>query len=73
MSTEFDTGPSLEEVLREETMAALGIADLGPLLLAAPPVDPAAGLEEAAEWVASRSPAEVAPRDQVGRPASPAA
>jgi hypothetical protein len=73
MSTEFDTGPSLEEVLREETMAALGIADLGPLLLAAPPVDPAAGLEEAAEWVASRSPAEVAPREQVGRPASPAA
>ena len=54
-------------------MAALGISDLGPLLLAAPPVDPAAGLEEAAEWVASRSPAEVAPREQVGRPASPAA
>ena len=27
--TEFDTAPSLEEVLREETMAVLGITDLG--------------------------------------------
>ncbi len=35
--TEFDTGPSEEEVLRAETMAALGIADLAPLLDAASP------------------------------------
>ncbi len=69
--TEFDASWSPEEVLREETMAVLGIADLGPLIAAAPAFDPAAALEEAATWVASRSPTETAPREHVGQLASP--
>jgi hypothetical protein len=60
--TELDTAGSLEEVLREETMDVLGITDLGPLLSAAPAFDPATALDEAAAWVASRSPTEIAPR-----------
>jgi hypothetical protein len=62
ISTEFDAGPSLEEVLRAETMEVLGITDLAPLLSSAPHFDPATALDEVAAWVASRSPAEVAPR-----------
>jgi hypothetical protein len=68
--TEFDTGGSLEEVLREETMAALAITDIGPLLAASPSLDPTAALDEAAAWVASRSPTEIAPREHVARLAS---
>jgi predicted ATPase/DNA-binding SARP family transcriptional activator len=60
--TELGTARSLEEVLREETMNALGITDLGPLLAACPPFDPGAALDDAAGWVASRPPTEVAPR-----------
>ena len=59
--TELDTARSLESELREETMAVLGITDLGPLLAAVPPFDPGAALDEAVAWVASRSPTEIAP------------
>ena len=69
--TELDTGRSPEEVLREETMAVLGINDLGRLLAAAPPFDPTAALDDAAAWVASRSPTEIAPREHVAQLASP--
>ena len=70
--TELDTARSLEEVLREETMAVLRITDLGPLLAAVPPFDPATALDEAAAWVASRSPSETAPREPVAPVVSPA-
>ncbi len=70
MCTEFDTGESLEVVLRDETLAALGITDIGPLLAALLPFDPTAALDEAAAWVASRSPTEIAPREHVVRLAS---
>jgi hypothetical protein len=63
--TELSTARSLEEVLREETMAVLGITDLGPLLSEVPPFDPGAALDEAAAWVASRSPDETASRGSV--------
>jgi hypothetical protein len=69
--TDGDTTRSLEEVLREETMAALGIADLVELLAAVPSFDPAAALDDAAAWVAARSPTEVAPRERTVRLASP--
>jgi predicted ATPase/DNA-binding SARP family transcriptional activator len=69
--TELDTAHSLEEVLREETMAVLGITDLGPLVSDAPAFDPATALDEAAAWVASRSPTEVVPRKRLAQPASP--
>ena len=62
ISTEFDAGPTLEEVLRAETMEVLGITDIRPLLSAAPPFDPATTLDEVAAWVASRSPTESAER-----------
>jgi hypothetical protein len=65
ISTEFDAGPSLEEVLRAETMEVLGITDIGPLLSTAAPFDPATALDEVAAWVASRSPMESAPREPV--------
>jgi hypothetical protein len=65
ISTEYDAGPSLEEVLRAETMEVLGIADIGPLLSAAAPFDPATALDEVAAWVASRSPTEIAQREPV--------
>ncbi len=63
--TELDTGRSPEEVLREETIAVLGITDPGGLLAAAPTFDPTAALDEAAAWVASRSPTEIALRTHV--------
>jgi predicted ATPase/DNA-binding SARP family transcriptional activator len=65
ISTEFEAAPSLEEVLRPETMQVLGITDLAPLLSAAPPFDPATAFDEMAAWVASRSPSEIAPREPV--------
>ncbi len=71
IQTESDTATSLEEVLREETMAVLGISDLGPLLSAAPPFDPATALDEAAGWVASRSSTETAPRERLAEFATP--
>jgi predicted ATPase/DNA-binding SARP family transcriptional activator len=70
IQTELSTARSLEEVLREETMAVLGITDLGPLLAEVPPFDPGAALDEAAAWIASRSPTETAPR-HAGRPVQP--
>jgi hypothetical protein len=59
----LDTGQLPEEVLREETMAVLGITDIGRLLAAAPPFDSATALDDAVVWVAPRSPTEIAPRD----------
>jgi predicted ATPase/DNA-binding SARP family transcriptional activator len=56
-----------ESVLRDEALAVLGITEVGPLLDAAPPLDPAAALAEAAAWVAARDPAETSPRENVVR------
>jgi predicted ATPase/DNA-binding SARP family transcriptional activator len=67
---ELDTGQLPEEVLREETMAVLGITDIGRLLAAAPPFDSATALDDAVVWVASRSPTEIAPRDRAAGLAS---
>jgi hypothetical protein len=69
--TDGDTNRSLEEVLREETMAVLGITDLTGLLTAVPSFDPVAALDDAAAWVASRSPTEIAPRERAVRLTSP--
>lgn len=52
-----------ESVLRDETMAVLGIQDLDPLLDSTPPLDHAAALAEAASWLAERDPAEKSPRE----------
>jgi predicted ATPase/DNA-binding SARP family transcriptional activator len=54
-----------ESVLLDETLIVLGIEDLGPQPETAPPVDHAAVLAEAAAWLATRDPAEVASRDPV--------
>jgi len=54
-----------ENVLRDETVAVLGIADLGPLLESTQPLDHAAALAEAIAWLAGRDPAELAPRELV--------
>jgi hypothetical protein len=70
--TELDTARSLEEVLRDETMAALAITDLGPLVASVPPFDPSTALDEAVAWVASRSPTETAPREPAAPLAAPA-
>jgi predicted ATPase/DNA-binding SARP family transcriptional activator len=69
--TDGETNRSLEEVLREETMAVLGITDLTELLTAVPSFDPAAALDDAAAWVASRSTTEIAPRKRVARQPAP--
>jgi predicted ATPase/DNA-binding SARP family transcriptional activator len=71
--TELDTPGSLEDVLVEETKAVLGISDLSPLLSAVPAFDSSTALDEAAAWVASRSPEEVSPRENIEQPATPAA
>jgi predicted ATPase/DNA-binding SARP family transcriptional activator len=52
-----------ESVLRDETVAVLGIKDLASLLDSTPPLDHAAALAEAAAWLAERDPAEQAPRE----------
>ncbi len=62
ISTEFDAGPSLEEVLRGETMDVLGISDIGPVLSDSPSFDPGTALDEVRAWIDSRDPAEVARR-----------
>ncbi len=67
ISTEFDAGPSLEEVLRSETMEVLGITDIAPLLEEFPAFDPATALDEVTEWIASREATEVARRQRVLR------
>jgi predicted ATPase/DNA-binding SARP family transcriptional activator len=51
-----------ERVLREETLAVLGITDLGPLLESTPPLDHVTAHAEAIAWVAGRSSAETATR-----------
>jgi predicted ATPase/DNA-binding SARP family transcriptional activator len=51
-----------ESVLRDETMAVLGLDDLEPLIPDTPSVDHEAALTEAAAWLAGRDPAEKAPR-----------
>jgi predicted ATPase len=51
-----------ERVLREETLAVLGITDLGPLLESTPPLDHATAHAQAIAWVAGRSHAEAATR-----------
>jgi hypothetical protein len=51
-----------EDVLRAESMAVLGIDDLGPLLESNPPLDHVAAMAAAAAWLAERDPAEKAPR-----------
>jgi predicted ATPase len=65
ISAEFDPGPSLEEVLRTETMEVLGVADIGALLSQSPPFDPATALDEVSAWIASRPSSEVARRQSV--------
>jgi hypothetical protein len=51
-----------ESVLRDESLAALGIADLGPFLGDVPTLDPADALAEAGAWLARRDPEEAATR-----------
>jgi predicted ATPase/DNA-binding SARP family transcriptional activator len=51
-----------ESILREETMAVLGITDLGALLSSTPPLDDAEALAAASDWLAERDPEEQAPR-----------
>ncbi len=51
-----------ECVLREETMAALGISDLSSAVARTPRVDAAAAVSEAFVWMSRRDPAETAPR-----------
>jgi predicted ATPase/DNA-binding SARP family transcriptional activator len=51
-----------ESDLRDETMSVLGLGDLAPLLASTPPLDQDAALAAAASWLASRDPAETAPR-----------
>ncbi len=52
-----------ECVLRDETLAVLGITDLDALLDRTPPLDHAAALDEAAAWLGGRDPAESTPRE----------
>jgi hypothetical protein len=52
-----------ECVLRDETMAVLGIDDLGQVLARTPPLDHAAALGEAIAWLAERRPDERSPRE----------
>jgi hypothetical protein len=57
-----------ECVLRDETMAILGIADVTALLDSTPPLDHQAAVEAAAAWLAARPPAETAPREVALQP-----
>ena len=54
-----------ECVLRDETVALLGIEDLALLLEDTPPLDHAAALSEAVDWLAARDPAERSPRERL--------
>jgi len=51
-----------ECVLRDETLAVLGISDPDAVLASTPPLDHAAALAAAAAWLARRDPGEQAPR-----------
>jgi hypothetical protein len=57
-----------ESVLRDETMAVLGITDLTSLLQSTQQRDHVAALGEAAAWLAGRDPTEKAPRVGIQRP-----
>jgi predicted ATPase/DNA-binding SARP family transcriptional activator len=65
INTEFEASPSLEEVLRGETMAVLGITDMAALLAHAPGFDPNTAFDEITAWIASRTPTEIARRESV--------
>jgi predicted ATPase/DNA-binding SARP family transcriptional activator len=65
--TELDQNLWPEDVLREETMRVLGIADLAPLMARTPPLDAGAALAEASAWVATRDPGESSPREVATR------
>jgi hypothetical protein len=54
-----------ESVLRDETMAVLGITDLTSLLESTPRLDHVAALAEAAAWLGRRDTTEQAPRTGV--------
>ncbi len=51
-----------ESVLRDETLAVLGITALEPLLESTPLLDHPAALDQAVTWLAGRDPSETAPR-----------
>jgi predicted ATPase/DNA-binding SARP family transcriptional activator len=55
-----------ESILRDECLAVLGIAERATLLEGAPPLGHAAALAEAAAWLATRDPGELAVRDPIG-------
>jgi predicted ATPase/DNA-binding SARP family transcriptional activator len=55
-----------ESILRDECLALLGIAERGTLLNDVAPLGHAAALAEAAAWLATRDPSELAARDPVG-------
>jgi hypothetical protein len=57
-----------ESVLRDETMAILGITDLTPLVGSTPLADHRAALADAAAWLAERDPTERAARRGAQRP-----
>jgi predicted ATPase/DNA-binding SARP family transcriptional activator len=61
-----------ESILRDETMAVLGIADLDALLESTPPLDHPAALAAASAWLAERDPAEQATRGAAAEFASAA-
>jgi predicted ATPase/DNA-binding SARP family transcriptional activator len=54
-----------ESVLRDETLAVLGIEDVNELLDGTPPLDHAAALAQAVAWLGQRSPDERASRNVV--------
>ena len=55
-----------ESILRDECLARLGIAERGALLGEGGALDHAAALAEAAAWLATRDPSELAVRDPIG-------
>ena len=54
-----------ESILRDECLAVLSIGEQGALLAEAAPLDYATALAEAAAWLATRDPSELAARDPV--------
>lgn len=55
-----------ESILRDECLAVLSVADLGPLMDGSAPLDHPSALAEAAAWLATRDPSERARREPVG-------
>jgi hypothetical protein len=60
---ELDQSLWPEDVLRDETVALLGLTDLRALADGVPPLDAGAALDEASAWVATRDPDETSPRE----------